>query len=308
LFSVNRDHVNISIHMSKIIVRIKGGLGNQLFSYAAARRLATVNDVELVIDNVTGFIRDSQYQRHYSLDRFFIPIRKATRSERLEPFDRYRRGMMKWFSSKQPFSDKIYLEQDGMNFDDQLLNLKVKRTLYLDGLWQSENYFKDIGNTIREDLQIIPPQDPENQQMVKKINHCNAVALHVRWFDSPNSKELHNLTTDYYHNAISIIEGKVDSPYYFLFSDDSEAASKKIYLPENRVTFVNHNRGDENAYADLWLMSQCQHFIIANSTFSWWGAWLSNYPHKIVIAPDLKLSGVTSWGFDKLIPPEWILI
>jgi Glycosyl transferase family 11 len=282
--------------MSKIIVRIKGGLGNQLFCYAAARQLAIANDAELVIDDVTGFVRDSLYQRQYSLDHFSIPIRKATPSERLEPFDRYRRGVMKWLSAKQPFSAKSYLEQEG------------KRTLYLDGLWQSENYFKDVAQTIRKDLQIIPPQDATNQQLAEKIASCNAVALHVRWFDNPNSTELHNLSTDYYKNAIVLIEQKVDSPHYFLFSDDPEAASKKIDLPQDRVTFVNHNLGDVNAYADLWLMSQCQHFITANSTFSWWGAWLSNCPHKVVITPDLKLSGVTSWGFDGLIPQEWILI
>lgn len=294
--------------MSNIITRIKGGLGNQLFCYAAARRLSIVNDIELVIDDVTGFVRDSQYKRQYALKHFCIPIRKATAPERLEPFERYRRGMIKWLSSKKPFSDKSYLEQEKIDFDDRLLELKVKGTLYLDGLWQSENYFKDIEQTIRQDLQIIPPQDTKNQQVAEKIANCNAVALHVRWFDDPNSTGLHNLSTNYYKNAISLIEQKVDSPHYFLFSDDPEAASRKIDLPPNMVTFVTHNRGDEYAYADLWLMSKCQHFIIANSTFSWWGAWLSNYPQKIVITPNLKISGVTAWGFDGLIPEEWILI
>jgi hypothetical protein len=294
--------------MTKIIVRIKGGLGNQLFCYTAARRLAIINNVELVMDDVTGFVRDSQYKRQYALKYFCLPIRKATPSERLEPFDRYRRGVMKWLSRKQPFSERRYLEQEGINFDDRLLDLKVKGTLYLDGLWQSENYFKDVEQTIRKDLQIISPQDAKNQQLSTKIADCNAVALHVRWFDNPTSTGLHNLSTDYYQNAISLIEQKVDSPHYFLFSDDPAAASKKINIPQDRVTFVNHNQGDENAYADMWLMSQCQHFITANSTFSWWGAWLSNYPHKIVITPNIKLSGVTSWGFDGLIPNEWILM
>jgi hypothetical protein len=296
--------------MNKIIVRIKGGLGNQLFCYAAARRLAIVNNAELVIDHVTGFTRDSQYKRQYSLDHFYIPIRKATPSERLEPFERYRRGIMKWLSSKQPFSERRYLEQKGINFDERLLYLKIKGTLYLDGLWQSENYFKDVKQTIREDLRIIPPQDAQNQQIAEKIANCNAVALHVRWFDDPNSTGVHNLSTDYYQNAIALIEQRVDSPHYFLFSDNPAAASKKIDLPKNRVTFVDHNRGDDNASADMRLMSHCQHFIIANSTFSWWGAWLGNEKNSIVVCSKLEIQsgGVTYWNFPGQLPNSWIKI
>lgn len=296
--------------MSKIIVRIKGGLGNQLFCYAAARRLAIVNKVELVIDDVTGFIRDSQYKRQYSLECFCLPVRKATPSERLEPFERYRRGVMKWLSSKQPFSERSYLEQEGRDFDDRLLGLKVKGTLYLDGLWQSENYFKDVEQTIREDLRIIPPQDSKNQRTAEKIANCNAVALHVRWFDSPNSTEVHNLSTDYYKNAIDIIETSIDLPHYFLFSDDSDAASRKISLPHNRITFVTHNSGNGNASADLWLMSKCQHFIMANSTFSWWGAWLGSKQDSIIISPKLTIQAgvITSWNFPGQLPNSWIKI
>ena len=94
--------------MNKIIPRIFGGLGNQLFCYAAARRLALVNDAELVIDDVTGFARDREYRRQYMLDRFRIPVRKATPAERLEPFERYRRGLMKWLSRSKPFMERHY--------------------------------------------------------------------------------------------------------------------------------------------------------------------------------------------------------
>jgi Glycosyl transferase family 11 len=290
----------------KIIVRIKGGLGNQLFAYAAARRLAIVNQAELVIDDVTGFSRDLQYQRRYGLDQFSIPIRKATSSERLEPFERYRRGMLKWISGKKPFLERSYLEQEGIDFDRRLLDVKVSTMLYLDGLWQSENYFKDIEQIIREDLRITPPEDAENLQMAAKIAGCNGVALHVRWFEDPNSAGVHNLSIDYYQKAIALIEQKVDSPHYFLFSDNPAAAAKKINLPERDVTFVSHNLGDKNAYADLWLMSQCQHFITANSTFSWWAAWLGNNSTKVITTPLCSaVTEVTAWNFDGLIPENW---
>ena len=86
------------------------------------------------------------------------------------------------------------------------------------------------------------------------------------------------------------------------------AARQMLDLPGDKVTCVSHNRGDENAHADLWLMSQCKHFIIANSTFSWWGAWLAKHQGKIVIAPNVQVSGMTAWGFRGLLPEEWMQI
>jgi hypothetical protein len=99
--------------------------------------------------------------------------------------------------------------------------------------------------------------------------------------------------------------------HYFVFSDQPAAARAFIPLPDDRITLVSHNQGQENAYADLWLMTQCKHFIIANSTFSWWGAWLTESPGKMVITPGFKIIGdgrVTSWGFEGLIPSSWNII
>ena len=292
--------------MNKIITRIKGGLGNQLFCYAAARRLALANKAELVIDDVTGFARDAFYSRRYMLDHFSIPVRKAMAAERMEPFERYRRGVMKWLSRRKPFAERRYLEQEGIDFDARLLAVKVKGTLHLDGYWQSEGYFKDVEEIIREDLRIIPPKDTLNQRMAEEIRSSQAVALHVRWFDTPGSNSTHNVSVDYYQRAIALMESKIESPRYFLFSDDPEAAKSKLALPENRVTFLSHNRGEENAYADLWLMAQCRHFIIANSTFSWWGAWLGGGDEKIVVTPGKRLGKITAWGFKGQIPDEWL--
>ena len=294
------------IRTIKVIVRIKGGLGNQLFCYAAARRLALMNNAELIIDDITGFLRDKQYRRQYELDHFKIPCRKATSAERLEPFERYRRGIMKLLSHGRPFSRRRYLEQKGIDFDERLLVLKVDDVLYLDGLWQSERYFKDVEDIIREDLRIIPPVDILNQRMAEQIQSNNAIALHVRWFNAPGSAVSHNLSTDYYKRAIALIEERIDSPRYFLFSDAPEAACALLALPEGKVTFVSHNQGD--AYADLWLMSQCKHFITANSTFSWWGAWLGGDRNKTVLTPSLQLVGLSAWGFDGLIPSDWVKI
>jgi hypothetical protein len=288
----------------KIISRIKGGLGNQLFCYAAARRLSLVNNAKLVIDDITGFARDRLYHRSYMLDHFNISARKATPAERLEPFERYRRGVLKWLSSKKPFAQRGYLEQEGPEFDERLLELKVNGSLYLDGLWQSERYFLDVEQTIRDDLRITPPMDALNQSMANEICKREAVALHVRWFHGADSAASHNVRVDYYQRAMDLIEKQIESPHYFLFSDDLKAASTKLQLPKGRVTPVSHNQGDKNAYADLWLMSLCRHFITANSTFSWWGAWLGQANRKIVVCPRSSAT-IAQWDFQGQIPEDW---
>lgn len=295
--------------MDRIITRIKGGLGNQLFCYAAARRLALVNNAELVIDDRSGFTWDHLYQRQYNLHHFNIPCRTASANERLEPFARVRRGMLKWMSNRRSFNERCYLQQEGLDFDERLLALKVKGTLYLDGYWQSENYFKDVEQIIRTDLKIVPPADAENNKMAQMIRECNAVALHLRWFDKPGNKPIHNLPIEYYRQAIPIMEKKLKNPHYFIFSDNPSAAQFLFSLPEGKFTLVSHNRTADMAYADLWLISECKHFITANSTFSWWGAWLSNYNSKIIIAPNSKGGEIlTDWDFKGLIPNTWIKI
>lgn len=292
----------------KIIARIKGGLGNQLFCYAAARRLALVNDAELLIDDVTGFIRDQEYRRQYALGNFHIPCRKATPKERLEPFSRYRRQLAKLIACRQPFSQRRYIEQEGNDFDTRLLNLKPQGLLYLDGLWQDERYFKDVEQVIRDDLRIIPPVDAVNQRMAEEICSSNAVALHVRWFDAPGSMPINNISASYYQRAMVRMEEMIESPRYFLFSDDPEAARAKLALDNKRVTLVTHNKGDENGIADLWLMTCCQNFITANSTFSWWGAWLGGCKEKIVFCPDLEVrkDKTAPWNLSGQMPSGWI--
>ena len=215
---------------------------------------------------------------------------------------------MKWASRRRPFAVRRYIEQEGLDFDKRLLALKVSGTIYLDGLWQSEGYFKDVEETIREDLRIIPPVDMANQRMAAEIRDCNAVALHVRWFDAPVSTATHNVSADYYQRALALVERQIASPRYFVFSDNPEAVRNKLLFPETRVTFVSHNRGDENAVSDLWLMIQCQHFITANSTFSWWGAWLGRKPKTIIATPDLRIDGKAAWGFEGLLPEDWVRV
>lgn len=293
--------------MTRVVVRVMGGLGNQLFCYAAARRLALTNNAELVVDDVSGFAYDAVYQRHYQLDHFNIPCRKATAAERLEPFSRVRRYLKRRWNQRLPFAQRAYLVQAGIDFDPSLLHFKPQGTVYLEGYWQSEDYFKDVADTLRQDLQITLPADAANLAMAARIGDCTAVSVHVRFFDEPDATGINNAPGDYYSRAVETMERLVPAAHYFVFSDQPAAARARIPLPDARVTLVAHNQGDEHAYADLWLMTQCQHFIIANSTFSWWGAWLAAHPGKQVIAPGFEMrQGKMWWGFKGLLPSEWI--
>lgn len=292
--------------LTKIIPRIFGGIGNQLFIYAAARRLTLVNNAELVLDDVSGFVRDHAYQRYYQLDRFNISCRKATAAERLEPFSRVRRYLKRRWNTRLPFDQRSYIQQEGIDFDQRLLQLKPRGDLYLEGYWQSEDYFKDVEATIRQDLQIQPPTDAVNQAMAKRIHCHTAVAVHVRFFDEPQASSNNNVLGDYYHRAIVEMERRVNNAHYYLFSDRPDAARARIPLPDQRITLVDHNKGDALAYTDMWLMTQCRHFIIANSTFSWWGAWLAADMDKRVIAPGVEGEQGRSWGFKGLLPESWM--
>jgi hypothetical protein len=295
---------------TKLIPRIVGGLGNQLFIYAAARRLALINNSELVLDDVSGFAYDTVYQRRYQLDYFKIPCRKATAVERMEPFSRLRRVLKRKWNQRLPFEQRSYLVQEGIDYDPRMLVYKPQGTVYLEGYWQSENYFKDMTATIRQDLQIKPPNDAANLAIAELVGKRLSVAVHVRFFDEPHVTGVNNAPSQYYARAIEAMERMAPAAHYFLFSDHPEAARARIPLPDARITLVAHNNGDENAYADLWLMTQCKHFIIANSTFSWWGAWLGEDPEKQVIAPGFEIKDrvkLTSWGFKGLLPANWIL-
>ena len=246
-----------NFHEDKLIARIKGGLGNQLFCYAAARRLSIINNAELVLDDVSGFSFDYIYSRSFALNNFNINARSATARERMEPFGRIRRKLFAYKNSFLRYENRSNIQQDGLDFDPRILDVKIKGTCYMDGNWQSEDYFKDVRANIVKDLKVKRPTDRMNASMLELICRSNnAVAIHVRWFDYPNSDLSNlNLTPRYYANGLDIVKNNISSPDYFIFSDNIGAAADMLRLPKDKVNFVSHNILDSMAFADLWLMS-----------------------------------------------------
>ena len=286
----------------KVIIRLKGGIGNQLFQYAAAKRLAEINSDELIVDSVSGFIADTQYRREYSLGNFEISARLATPSERLEPFSKFRRRLLRSISAILPAQQRPYIYQRGCESNLELLTLRDPRDRYLEGYWQSEIYFKDTEAIIRKEFQIIPPIDHPNVQAYATISGQDSVALHLRWFSKKRFDDTDNLSLSYYKNATKVIEKSLRSPKYYVFSDDVAMAKSVVEKLSLTATYVDWNDSGKNAYADLWLFARCKHHIIANSTFSFWGAWLGENAASIVISPQR--------GFQEAhtVPERWVKI
>ena len=286
----------------KVIVRILGGLGNQMFCYAAARRLAFANETELVLDTVSGFQSDP-YSRSYQLDAFDIAGREATARERLEPFPRPRRALLRAVSKALPYDKRPYIQQEGLDFDARLLSRPVKGAVRIEGVWPGEGYFRDIEEEIRAEFVLKhPPQDPLNLQLSEQISAVVSVGMHVRWFGMDDSSQ--NVSPEFYRRAAEEMKARLGSPHFFMFSDNPEAARKTLRL-QGDVTYVTHNDQDRGGLADFWLLRQCDHFIIANSTFSWWAAWLGAQSDKIVICPDPLHVRTAGWAAKGFVPENW---
>ena len=293
--------------MNKIILRSIGGIGNQLFNYAAARRLAIKNNMELKIDHKSGFENDP-YRRTYQLDNFNIKANRATKGERFEPFSKIRRYLKRELNKFRKFENRTFICHEFIEYDKRLLSIESKRDMYFEGYWQSEKYFIDIESIIREDLIINVPIDNTNQKMREKIENSLSVAVHLRFFDNINETTINNLSSNYYQKAIKKMKKMAPMAHYYIFSDQPELVNTTIDLTSDEMTIVSQNQEDEMAYADLWLMSGCRHFIIGNSTFSWWGAWLGEKKDTIVFSPGKSGTTTTVWGFDGLIPDRWEII
>ncbi len=271
-----------------LIVRMFGGLGNQLFCYAAARRAAFVNNIPLKLDIISGFKRDP-YQRKYLLHQFNIQGKMASRTESFDyPTGRIFRKLVKNINKLISQKNRFYLTEESIyQFDSSLLNVNPKYNLYMEGYWHSEKYFKDIEHIIRSDLKIIAPHEPLAIQEAEQIKNVqNPVCLGIRQFQEVTKPGAHLvLPLEYYLKAIAKIAEQIANPHFFIFCNDQKWAEAHLQLSYPH-TFITAKLENDRAYEDLWLMSLCRHFIIPNSTYHWWGAWLSENKNKIVIAPE----------------------
>ena len=186
---------------------------------------------------------------------------------------------------------------------------ELKGDIYIEGYWQTEKYFKNIEHTIKKDFTFKTKPDKNNQSLLNQIKNCNAVAIHVRRGDYVKNPVANRIlgvcNLDYYNKCINLIIRKINNPHFFIFSDDPKWTINNLNI-DFPATYVSHN-GSDKGYEDLRLMSNCKHQIIANSSFSWWGAWLNNNPNKVVMAPK-KWFNDLSINTEDLIPESWVKI
>jgi len=282
-----------------IIARLQGGLGNQLFQYAAARSLATRLHKPFRLETITSLQKDKL--RHIALHDLQAGFELASAAEvkKFVYFPTLYRHKPAFFSK---LGKHIYREPH-FHFDPHFLQLGDP--VFIDGFWQSHLYFKEIDSIIRQDFTVKPELVKNVIAKGIELQDKSSVAVHIRRGDFLQSKAAayHGiLDAGYYTKAIALIKEKVPGASIHYFSDDIEWV--KANLPADNAEFVS--AFTKSAIEDFYLMTKCNHNIIANSSFSWWTAWLNNNPGKIVVAP--KQWFAVGHNTNDLIPGGWIRI
>ena len=273
--------------MKKVI--ITGGLGNQMFQYAFACALRAKGIEVKIYISYYDFWSKYNWHMHngYELEHVFGIKEDYINKQGLH---------MKWIRLLDHY-DPLGIIKKGENHYDRYFPNTLSRYYY--GYWQDEQYFIDIRERIQKSFKF-QNIDLANEQLSKEMLSCNSVSLHIRRGEY-RQFGMTIIGEDYYAKAINHIISIVKNPSFYVFSDDQNEARNISKQMNISPTIIDYNHG-RNSYKDMYLMSKCKHNIIANSSFSWWGAWLNNNENKIVIAPkiwDTKLINFhpqpTSW-------------
>jgi hypothetical protein len=276
-----------------VIAIVKGGLGNQLFIYAAARALALRTERALYLDAERGFTRDD-YGRSYRLNRFPIQAEPMPEAWRIAPTLKHpQHKIIRALNKLLPRDQRTYFAERHNQPPTQLTALRPQRCrITLLGYWQNEEYFADHAEVIRAELAPPTPADETNRALGQRFATQESVFLHFR-----RVRYWNLLGRDYYQQAIDAACDRLTRPHFVLFGDDLDWPKLNLDFHSQPVECIAHNPQDE--LADLWLMSRCRHAVVANSSFSWWGAWLGDTaPQRCVFAPQ-------NTGWDVVMPARW---
>lgn len=304
-----------------VIVKIQSGLGNQLFQYAFGKHLSILNKTPLKLD-VSYFSSQAEpdLNRKMGLEHFNIQASIASRYEIAQV--KHASVLQRWgivnknyYIKQLGFGDSVtnypahphYIVKPGFfSYDTDIVKV-YKSHIYLDGFWQAFNYVEPVKDILSKELAFKHPLKTEQAGVMQQIRESQSVAIHIRRTDYINTTYGSNyyisLSLEYYTQAIEIIRSKMDDPVFFVFSDDITWCKNHLNL-HVPVTFVENSVDD---IEDLKLMSACKHQITANSSFSWWGAWLNGNRDKIVVAPE-KWFKLPKAGTEDLLPEDWIKV
>ncbi len=296
-----------------IIIKLMGGLGNQMFQYAFGRSLALKTRSPLKLDRTFLLDRGQRENftfRDYDLNIFNIDENFAT-PEELKPFQITGTAIRQLgIISQLHVQKKYYIKEQLINFYDDLSRLKGD--FYLEGYWQNEKYFKDIEDILKKDFTFKNPADKQIDEIAKSVISTNAVSISIRMGDYLKEKKSDQIyyicDADYYQRAMDKISNLVVQPRFFVFSDDAEWCHK--HLPKQYpIQIIGREYAGVKFENYLRLMTLCKYHIIANSTFPWWGAWLNPSKERIIIAPRHWYNPAKlSLNRNSIIPKQWIKI
>lgn len=290
-----------------IIVKITGGLGNQLFQYSFGQYLSLKFKTELRFDIQTNYNSNNFTNRSVGLNNFNINLSQATNSE-ISKFKYFDTGLFfrleRKLIQKLPFLNSKYIVQD-LN-STQNNETSYKNDCYYEGYWQSYKYLTLNEPILRNEITLKHFLRNGIADIISTIESSQSISLHVRRGDYISIKDNFELlgicSIKYYREAIQYFTRQHSNPKFFIFSDDFSWVKKKFIGPQ--YVYIEGNQPAQ----DMYLMALCKHNIIANSTFSWWAAWLNNNPDKIVIAPANWYKGKLNESTINLIPPGWVRI
>lgn len=273
-----------------LVVKVQGGLGNQLFQYAFGKQLSLRSNCRLILDISEYDLKDNK--RNFLLQEFRINCELISTKRIIK--NKY----LNYLINKIIYNFKFYRENKVSVFNEKVSLLNDG---YFDGYWQSEKYFNDIRNLLIEELtpKLI---NRSLLNIVKQIDK-NSVSVHIRKSDyltKDNSCIYAEITTDYYYNAMNYFLSINNNSKFFIFSDDFQWVKDNLVFTKYNFEFITGN-----TIEDIYLMSKCQNHIIANSSFSWWGAWLNNKFNKIVIAPKYWFTKKSNIQ-DEIVPLNWL--
>ncbi|CEG13850.1 Glycosyl transferase family 11 [groundwater metagenome] len=280
-----------------IIIKLKGGLGNQLFQYAFGRLLSIKNSVLVKYEFL---VLKGDAQREYKLEYFNTKIEFPT-PEEIKKI-KYPYGI---FYKIGDFIKKKILGQYNIGYIPSALN---KKSGYLEGYWQSYKYLDPIRNILLKEITLKEPVENKYGELLNQIYDADSISIHIRrgdYVNDPKTKAIHcTFGLEYYQDAIKMIKEKISNPTFFVFSDDIKWVKQNLKIDFPAIFVSNPKIKD---YGELIIMSKCKNNIIANSSFSFWGAWLNQNPNKIVIAPQ-KWNNKYQKDYKDLLPKEWIQI
>jgi hypothetical protein len=284
-----------------IITKIIGGLGNQMFQYATGKALAIHLNTQHKLD-ISAF---NNYTLHkYCLNKLNIEDEIATD---IETRKFVHKSIFGKILRKLNISKYKYYAEKKFSYDKALFNTAVNT--YIDGYWQTEKYFISIRNILLKEF--TPKNEPNdiNRNILNEITNTDSVSIHIRrgdYISNPLVNQIHGVcNTQYYYLAIDLLKSKIPNLKLFVFSDDPKWVSQN-FKPSISFSLIDNNDADNN-HEDLRLMYNCKHNIIANSTFSWWAAWLNQNPDKIVIAPS-KWFNSSDRDTSDILPANWTKI